>query len=92
VKSRELAAQTLDADQKKFQLGAGTAYQVVQDQRDLANAQSAEVQAMANFTHARISFDLSVGRTLEVNKVSVEDAMRGQAAMAPSALPKEEKR
>ena len=77
VKSRELAAQTLDADQKKFQLGAGTAYQVVQDQRDLANAQSAEVQAMANFTHARISFDLSVGRTLEVNKVSVEDAMRG---------------
>lgn len=81
-KARVLAEQTLDADRKKFELGATTAFQVVQDQRDLANAQSSEVQAMANFTHARISLDQSLGRTLEVNGVSVEDAIKGQAGIA----------
>lgn len=78
VKARELAAQTRDADQKKFSLGAATAFQVVQDQRDLANAQNAEVQAMANYTHARIALDQAVGRTLEVYRVSVDDALAGQ--------------
>jgi outer membrane protein len=82
LKARVLAEQTLEADQKKFELGAATAFQVVQDQRDLANAQSSEVQAMANFTHARISLDQSLGRTLEVNGVSVEEALKGHATTA----------
>lgn len=81
LKSHALAEQTLAADQRKFELGAATAFQVVQDQRDLANAQSSEVQAMANFTHARISLDQSLGRTLEVNGVSVADALKGQASV-----------
>jgi outer membrane protein len=84
VKARALADQTLAADQKKFELGATTAFQVVQDQRDLANALSSEVQAMANFTHARISLDQALGRTLEVNGISVEDALKGQANIASS--------
>jgi outer membrane protein len=83
-KVRVLAEQTLGADQKKFELGAATAFQVVQDQRDMANAQSSEVQAMANFTHARISLDQSLGRTLEVNGISVEDAIKGHANTAGS--------
>jgi outer membrane protein len=82
TKARVLAEQSLEADQKKFELGATTAFQVVQDQRDLANAQSSEVQAMANFTHARISLDQSLGRTLEVNGVSVADALKGHASNA----------
>ncbi|MDR3719950.1 MAG: TolC family protein [Bryobacteraceae bacterium] len=81
VKARGLAEQTLAADQKKFELGATTAFQVVQDQRDLATAQSSEVQAMANFTHAQISLDQSLGRTLEVHGVSVEEALKGQASV-----------
>jgi outer membrane protein len=80
VKSRELAAQSLAADQKRFSLGAATAFQVVQDQRDLANAQSAEVQAMANYSHARIAFDQAVGRTLAANGVAVDEAMKGSMA------------
>lgn len=84
VKARALAEETLAADQKKFELGAATAFQVIQDQRDLANAQSSEVQSMANFTHARISLDQSLGRTLEVNGVSVEQALKGQAGVAAS--------
>jgi outer membrane protein TolC len=86
VKARVLQLQTLDADQKKFGLGASTAYQVVQDQRDLANAQSLEVQAMANYTHAKINFDSAVGATLEVNHISIQEAMQGRIAR-PSTLP-----
>ena len=86
VKSRSLQEQTLDADQRKFNLGAATAFQVVQDQRDLATALSSEAQAMANYTHARISLDQALGRTLEVNGVSVSEAMSGKLAR-PSTLP-----
>jgi outer membrane protein TolC len=86
VKSRELQEQTLANDQRRYALGAATAFQVVQDQRDLATAQSAETQAMANYTHARVAFDQSLGRTLEVNGVSVEEALAGRVSR-PSQAP-----
>lgn len=86
VKARVLQQQTLDADQKKFGLGATTAYQVVQDQRDLANSQSLEVQAMANYTHAKINYDQAIGTTLEVNHITVQEAMQGHVSR-PSTLP-----
>lgn len=86
VKARVLQQQTFDADQRKFTLGASTAYQVVQDQRDLANSQSIEVQAMTNYTHARISFDEAMGNTLDVNHVSLEEALSGRVSR-PSILP-----
>ena len=86
-RARVLSAQTLDADRKRFELGAGTSYQVVQDQRDLASAQTAETEAMANYTHARIAFDQALGRTLEVNHVSVEEAVAGRVSAPPSIPP-----
>jgi len=88
VQARNLSQQTFDADKKKYDLGAGTPYQVVQDQRDLASAQSSEAQAMANFSHARIALDQALGRTLEVNHVSVAEALAGKSSAAPSVPPK----
>lgn len=91
TKSRSLQDETLANDQKKYSLGATTAFQVIQDQRDLATALSAEVQAMANYTHARIAFDQALGRTLEVNRVTVQEALKGQMAresMLQPNLPK----
>lgn len=79
VKARVLGEETLKADQQKLALGASTPYQVVQDQRDLASAESSEVQSMANYSHARIAFDQALGRTLEVNHVSIDDAKAGIA-------------
>jgi len=38
---------------------------VIQAQKDLGANQDSEVQAMANYTHARIAFDAALGRTLE---------------------------
>jgi outer membrane protein len=85
-KARELQQQTLDADQEKYRLGASTSYQVVQDQRDLASAVSTEVQALANYTHARIAYDQAMGTTLETNNVSIDEAMAGRISR-PSSLP-----
>jgi outer membrane protein len=86
VKSRGLQEQTLAGDQKRYALGATVAFQVVQDQRDLASAQSAEVQSMANYTHARIALDQALGTTLDVNGVSIAEALEGRVSQ-PSALP-----
>ena len=80
LKSRQLSETTFGNDQKKYTLGAGTAYQVVQDQRDLATAVNNESQAMANYTHARISLDQALGRTLEVNNVSIDEGLKGRAS------------
>ncbi len=94
VKSRVLQEETLAGDQKRYRLGATVSFQVVQDQRDLATAQSAEVQSMANYTHARIALDQAIGTTLEVNHISIDEAMQGRISMTstlPAELPKEER-
>ncbi|MES1260941.1 MAG: TolC family protein, partial [Acidobacteriota bacterium] len=78
VQARMLSQQTFDGDKRKYELGAATAYQVVQDQRDLASAQSSEVQALANYSHARIALDQALGITLEVNHVSMAEALAGK--------------
>jgi outer membrane protein len=78
VQARALSQQTFDGDKRKYELGASTAYQVVQDQRDLASAQSSEVEAMANYSHARIALDQALGITLEVNHISLDEAMSGK--------------
>jgi outer membrane protein len=85
-KARVLQQQTLDGDRRKYELGASTPYQVMLDQRDLATAESSEVQALANYTHARIAMDQALGNTLQVNNVVVAEAMAGQVSR-PSTLP-----
>jgi hypothetical protein len=60
----------------------------------LANDQDGEVQAMANYTHAKIGFDTAMGRTLEVNHVSMEEAARGyvqRESVLPPSLPQVKK-
>jgi outer membrane protein TolC len=77
VKARILQQQTLDADKKKYTLGAGTVYQVVTDQQTLSAATSTEQQALANYSHARIAFDQAMGTTLDVNQISLDEALSG---------------
>jgi outer membrane protein TolC len=94
VATRVLAEQSLDAEQKRFQYGVGSVALVIQAQQDLANDQDGEVQAMANYTHAKIGFDTAMGRTLEVNRVSMEEAVRGyvqRESVLPPSLPEVKK-
>jgi outer membrane protein TolC len=78
VDTRTLAEQSLEAEQKRFQSGVSTVAQVIQAQKDVATAEDGVVQSMANYTHAKIFFDQAMGRTLEVNHVSMQDAMDGR--------------
>jgi outer membrane protein len=92
VNTRVLAEQSLDSEQKRFQYGAtgSDVTTVIQAQQDLANDQSLEVQAMASYIHAKIDFDASLGQTLDVNNVSMEEARSGHVqrqSFLPESLP-----
>ena len=78
-KARELQQQTFDAEQKKYQLGASTVYLVIQTQRDLINAQGNELRALADLVEAKANYERALGRTLEVNRVTIADAKSGEA-------------
>lgn len=78
VSTRQLAQQTLDAEQNRFKFGQSTISAVIQAQRDLAGDQSAEVQSMANYTHARIAFEQAIGTTLDTNHITMEEARTGR--------------
>ncbi len=90
VQSRILQQQLLDAEEKKFNFGASTPYNVVVEQRDLATAQSAELAARISYQSARISLDQTTGATLEANHISLADAEKGiipQTSTLPAVLP-----
>ncbi len=89
VKSRMLEEQTLDAEQKKFALGASTSYNVILIQRDLLTSLGNEVTAESNYVKARANLDFVTGQILEVNKVDVGEALRGQVSRPPTPIPAE---
>jgi outer membrane protein len=76
-KARELQQQTFDAEQKKYQLGASTTYLVIQTQRDLIAAQGTELRALANLEEAKANYERALGRTLDVNHVTIAEAESG---------------
>lgn len=85
VQTRILQQQLLDAEQKKLAGGASTLFNVVQQQRDLVASQSAEIAAQVDFNNARLALDQTLGTTLEVNHVSLDDARDGKVQRASSA-------
>ena len=87
VKSRILQEQTLDAEQKKYAVGASTPFLVIQAKRDLANAGGTEVVAEAQYIQARLQLDVATGRALDVYNIEIDEAKKGRVSKAPSALP-----
>jgi outer membrane protein TolC len=86
LKGRVLQEQTLDAENKKYALGASTAFLVVQTQRDLATARASEVAALAGYNRALVNLDLQTGTVLEKNHVEMAEAKTGKSAR-PSTTP-----
>ncbi len=82
--ARRLAAESLDAEQKKYALGASTNTLVLQAQRDLATSESALVQAMSAYEKSRVELDRSVGRTLENSGIAMDDAESGNVKKMPT--------
>ena len=80
IKTRDLDQQTLDAEQKKYQVGASTLFNIVSDQNTLAAAESAEVRARVNLVEGKVNFDRAMARTLEVYNITIADAKSGHPA------------
>jgi outer membrane protein TolC len=88
-KARELQQQTFDAEQKKYQLGASTVYNVILTQRDLISAQGTELRALANLAEAKANYERALGRTLDVNNVNIAGIEKGlinQDTLIPGTL------
>ena len=63
--ARELAEKTLAAEEKKLIVGLSTNYTVLQYQRDLANAKSAEIRAVIDYNLSLAELEKTLGTTLE---------------------------
>src|SRR5262249_50806115 len=86
-KARELQQQTFDAEQKKYQLGASTVYNVILTQRDLITAQGTELRALANLAEAKANYERALGRTLDVNSVTIAGARKGAIGQEDTLIP-----
>jgi outer membrane protein TolC len=55
--ARQLAERRLEAEQSKFEVGISTNFFVVQAQRDLSDAQNAELRALADYRKSVVEFE-----------------------------------
>jgi outer membrane protein len=69
--ARELAQKTLEAEQSKFEVGMSTNYNVILTQRDLATAQSNELQAILNYRKALVELERVQQTTLSNSNITV---------------------
>src|SRR3989454_542139 len=80
----ELGHQSLDAEQKKYALGASTTTLVLQNQTTLAQAESTLVSAMAAYEKSRTELDRATGLLLDHAGILLADAERGQVTHMPN--------
>jgi outer membrane protein len=74
-KARELAERRLEAEQKKFDLGASTIRFVLDEQRNVAQAQTDELQSLVNYTKSLVDFDRAIGMTLKKNNIEIDKTL-----------------
>lgn len=82
--ARQLADESLNAEQKKYALGASTNTLVLQAQRDLAQAEANVVIGMAAYEKSRVELDRVMGLTLTHNGVEIADAEAGKVTRMPA--------
>jgi outer membrane protein TolC len=69
--ARELAEKKLEAEEKKLKVGLTTNYVVLQYQRDLADAQSAELRAVIDYNLSLAQLDRVMGVSLEKKNIKL---------------------
>ena len=74
--ARKLAVQTFQDEQEKYRLGASTSYNVVLRSRDVTSAEGTELRDRINLLEDELKFNQAMGRTLEVNEISVSDGLK----------------
>jgi outer membrane protein TolC len=78
-KARDLAQKTFTIMQKEQDLGAGSSFQTLTAQRDLAVAQLDLVNANTAYQKSKVELHRATGTTLTDNGIQVQDAVDGVA-------------
>jgi outer membrane protein TolC len=82
--ARDYAQQSLEAEQKKYALGASTSYLVLQQQSNETQAASNYVAALSTYEKDRVALDQVTATILDRNGISMEDAVSGRVAHMPT--------
>ncbi len=86
-KARDLAQRTFEITQKEQTLGAGSTFQTMTAQRDLALSELDLVTAMTVYEKAKVELERATASTLEHNGIEIQDAIRGEASNGTIANP-----
>jgi outer membrane protein len=71
-KALELANLQFEAEQKKFKLGISQLRFVLEEQRNLTDAETTHIQALVNYSQSLVDYDRAVGRTLRKNNIEID--------------------
>ncbi len=69
--AKKLAEEKLKAEEKKFEVGLSTSFNVLKFQEDLAEAQSNEIKTIIDYKQSRILFRKSIASTLKHHDVTL---------------------
>jgi outer membrane protein len=78
------AAQSLDAEQKKYKLGASTTALVLQQGRNLALSENTLISDTAAYARDRAALAQLLANTLDKFGISIQEAASGTLAQAPA--------
>jgi outer membrane protein TolC len=82
--AREYAAQNLDAEQKKYALGASTSFNVMQLQNALTQSEQTLLTAITTYEKARVQLDLVSSQTLNRYGITMDEAIGGVVSQQPT--------
>jgi outer membrane protein len=78
VQARRFQQESLEAEQMKYEVGASTAFFVIQYESLLAQAKSTEVAAMSAYVKARAALERATGSILASHQISMEAGIKGR--------------
>ena len=81
--ARDYAVQSLDAEEKKYKLGASTTANVLQQQRNLATAENSQISATAAYAKDRALLRQLLANTLDTYGISIQSAATGAIGQTP---------
>jgi outer membrane protein TolC len=81
--SRDYALQSLDAEQKKYALGASTSTLVLQNQSAFENAENGLVAALTAYEKHKVELDRVTSMSFEKNHIELSDSVKGVVNTMP---------
>src|ERR1039457_4824954 len=78
VQARRFQQESLEAEQMKYEVGASTAFFVIQYESLLAQAKATEVAAKSAYVKARAALERATGNILEAHQISLEEGIKSE--------------